>query len=68
MWEQHEVGVKPRDSKRLIHPQFGRMELTCQTLLDPFQSHRLLVYTATPGTETYDKLQLLSVVGATDAC
>jgi transcriptional regulator with XRE-family HTH domain len=28
------------------------------------QSHRLLVYTAVPGTESHDKLQLLSVIGA----
>lgn len=41
----------------------GSLELTCQTLLDPEQSHLLLVYTATPGTESYDRLQLLSVVG-----
>ena len=40
------------------------LELNCQTLLDPQQSHVLLVYTAVPGSETYDKLQLLSVIGA----
>ncbi|MGV7636411.1 transcriptional regulator, partial [Mycobacterium kansasii] len=28
-------------------------------------SHLLLVYTAQPGSESYEKLQLLSVVGAT---
>jgi len=33
-----------------------------QTLLDPDQSHRLLVYTAAPGTDSYEKLQLLSVL------
>lgn len=32
--------------------------------LDPQQSHVLLVYTAVPGSESYDKLQLLSVIGA----
>jgi hypothetical protein len=37
--------------------------LSCQRLLDPQQSHALLVYTAVPGSESYDKLQLLSVVG-----
>ncbi len=35
-----------------------------QTLLDPDQSHLLLVYTATPGTESHDRLRLLSVIGA----
>lgn len=67
LWERHEVGVQPRETKRLVHPELGRLELSCQTLLDPFQSHRLLVFTATPGSESYDKLQLLSVVGTTGA-
>lgn len=65
LWDQHEVGLRPRDLKRYSHPQVGLLELTCQTLLDPDQSHRLLVYTAVPGSESYEKLQLLSVVGAT---
>ena len=50
--------------KRFVHPELGRLDLSCQTLLDPLQSHRLLVYTATPGSETYDKLALLAVIGA----
>jgi hypothetical protein len=40
------------------------LELHCQTLLDPDQSHRLLVYTAVPGSESAEKLRLLSVIGA----
>ena len=47
-----------------MHPEVGGLELTCQSLLDPDQSHRLLVHTAVPGTETHDKLQLLAVLGA----
>ncbi len=35
--------------KRFIHPEVGALELNCQTLLDPDQSHSLLVYTAVPG-------------------
>lgn len=64
LWQDHQVGVVPSDVKRLIHPELGLLELSCQTLLDPFQSHFLLVYTATPGTESYEKLQFLSVIGA----
>ena len=47
-----------------MHPEVGALELHCQTLLDPDQSHPLLVYTAVPGSESYEKLQLLSVIGA----
>jgi transcriptional regulator with XRE-family HTH domain len=63
LWNDHEIGVHPQETKRFEHPELGRLELNCQTLLDPHQSHSLLVYTAVPGSESYDKLQLLSVIG-----
>ena len=64
LWDQHEVGLRPRERKRFEHPEVGALELTCQTLVDPDQSHLLLVYTAVPGSESSDKLQLLSVIGS----
>lgn len=63
VWDTHEVGIRPVDVKRFVHPEVGELELTCQSLLGPDQSHRLLVYTAVPGSESYEKLQLLSVIG-----
>nr|WP_024800291.1 helix-turn-helix transcriptional regulator [Nocardia sp. BMG51109] len=63
VWNDHEVGIRPREVKHFVHPELGAVELTCQTLLDPGQSHALLVYTAIPGSESYEKLQLLSVIG-----
>jgi len=65
LWQLHEVGVRPAVGKRFIHPELGLLDLECQTLVDPDQSHLLLVYTAEPGTETYEKLQMLSVIGST---
>jgi transcriptional regulator with XRE-family HTH domain len=66
LWDAHEVGHRhrPEATKRFVHPEVGALELHCQTLLDPQQSHLLLVYTAVPGSESYEKLQLLSVIGA----
>ncbi len=64
LWDAHEVGLRPDDVKRFVHPDVGALELHCQTLLDPQQQHLLLVYTAVPGTESYERLQLLAVVGA----
>ncbi|MFB8125801.1 helix-turn-helix transcriptional regulator [Streptomyces bacillaris] len=64
LWEQHEVGIRPHEVKRFIHPEVGVLELNCRRLLDPDQSHSLLVYTAVPGSESYDRLRLLSVIGA----
>jgi transcriptional regulator with XRE-family HTH domain len=63
VWATHEVGLRPREVKHFIHPELGELELSCQTMLDPNQSHSLLVYTAAPGSESYEKLQLLSVIG-----
>ncbi|SDG39323.1 helix-turn-helix transcriptional regulator [Microbacterium pygmaeum] len=64
LWDLHEVGLRPPDLKRFTHPEVGELELNCQTLIDPDQSHRLLVYTAEPGSTSYEKLRLLSVIGA----
>ena len=63
VWNDHEVGIRFDDVKRFMHPEVGMIELECQTLLDPAQSHILLVYTAAPGSESHEKLKLLSVIG-----
>ncbi|PJJ71480.1 helix-turn-helix protein [Diaminobutyricimonas aerilata] len=65
LWKQHEIGLRPHTTKRFVHPEVGPLELTCQRLIDPDQSHSLLVYTAIPGTESHDRLQLLAVLGPT---
>jgi transcriptional regulator with XRE-family HTH domain len=64
VWNEHEIGVGFQDVKRFVHPEIGHLELNCQALLDPDQGHSLLVYTAVPGSESYEKLQLLAVIGA----
>lgn len=64
LWAGHEIGLRPNELKRFVHPEVGALELHCQTLHDPAQSHALLVYTARPGSESADKLRLLSVIGA----
>jgi transcriptional regulator with XRE-family HTH domain len=62
VWNDHEVGIRPNEVKHFCHPELGALELTCQRLLDPEQGHWLLVYTAIPGSESHDKMQLLSVI------
>ncbi|MEU6645342.1 helix-turn-helix transcriptional regulator [Saccharomonospora sp. NPDC046836] len=63
VWEDHEIGIRPHKVKHFVHPEVGALELTCQRLVDPDQAHSLLVYTAIPGSESHDKLNLLSVIG-----
>lgn len=64
VWDDHEIGIRPHDVKHFNHPEVGALELNCQRLVDPGQAHSLMVYTATPGSESYEKLQVLSVIGA----
>jgi transcriptional regulator with XRE-family HTH domain len=59
VWNRHEVGIRPDETKTFVHPELGRMDLNCQALMDPIQSHSLLVYTAAPGSTSYEKLRLL---------
>jgi len=63
IWNDHQVDLSFTAEKRLIHPEVGQLTLYCQILLDPNQEHSLLTFTATPGTESSDKLRLLAVIG-----
>jgi transcriptional regulator with XRE-family HTH domain len=63
LWERHEVARRFADHKTLIHPELGPIELDCQALFTEDQSQALLVLTAPPRTEGYEKLRLLAVLG-----
>jgi transcriptional regulator with XRE-family HTH domain len=62
IWREHPVTGPYCAPKRIQHPQVGLLVLHCQILLDPDQSQSLQVFTATPGSESHERLQLLSVV------
>jgi transcriptional regulator with XRE-family HTH domain len=64
LWERHEVARRFEDHKVLIHRELGPIELDCQVLFTEDQSQALLVLTAPPRSEGWEKLQLLGVVGA----
>jgi MmyB-like transcription regulator ligand binding domain len=63
LWSEHRVAVRRGDRKRIVHPELGVIELHCQVLTAEEQGQRLLVFTATPGSEDADKLELLKVIG-----
>ncbi|KJK45365.1 XRE family transcriptional regulator [Lentzea aerocolonigenes] len=63
IWDRHEVSKRFEDHKVLVHPQLGEIEVDCQALFTEDQSQMLLVLTAPPRTEAFDKLQLLGVLG-----
>ncbi|NJA55264.1 helix-turn-helix domain-containing protein [Streptomyces sp. NEAU-H3] len=64
LWAAHEVGLPQTETKRVRHPDLGVLDLYCQVLIDPTQWQSLLVYTATPGTGSHEKLQLLNSLPA----
>jgi hypothetical protein len=47
----------------MIHPVVGSIELHCDVLHVPDVDQRLVLYTAAPGTRSYEALRLLRVVG-----
>jgi transcriptional regulator with XRE-family HTH domain len=63
IWDRHEVANRFEDHKVLVHPQLGEIEVDCQVLFTEDQSQALLVLTAPPRTEAFEKLQLLGVLG-----
>jgi transcriptional regulator with XRE-family HTH domain len=63
IWREHPIMGPYCGPKRIRHPELGVLELHGQVLVDPDQSQLLEVFTAVPGSESYQKLQLLPAVG-----
>ena len=64
LWERHEVASRTGTMKRFLHPLVGPLTLDCQVLTAENVTERLIVFTASPGSEDADRLALLSVVGS----
>ncbi|MFB7105635.1 helix-turn-helix transcriptional regulator [Streptomyces hydrogenans] len=63
LWAEHEVAVRRHSRMRVQHPLIGPVDLDCQVLLAPEGEQRLVFLTPPPGTDTADRLALLTVVG-----
>ena len=64
LWVAHEINSVHSYEKRLQNPEVGVLTLQCQLLHDHDQGQSLLIYTASPGSDSYHKLQLLAVIGS----
>ena len=64
LWERHEVASPTGTMKRFLHPLVGALTLDCQILTSENITERLVVFTASPGSEDAERLALLSVLGA----
>jgi hypothetical protein len=64
LWSEHEITARSTHLKRIVTAELGVLEVYCQMLYDLDQDQALLIFTATPGSDSHDKLRLLSVIGA----
>jgi hypothetical protein len=62
-WERDEVANRAGTLKRFLHPLVGPLMLDCQILTLESLAQKLVVFTASPGSEDADRLELLSVIG-----
>lgn len=63
LWESAEGERETSRHKVVDHPQIGLIELDCDTLVVAGDDLRILVYTAAPGTEAAQRLDLAVVLG-----
>jgi transcriptional regulator with XRE-family HTH domain len=63
LWDSGVVGRLETSQKTIEHPQVGLVTLDCDTLRVENCDLRIMVYSADPGTEAADKLELISVLG-----
>ncbi len=63
VWNRHDVTGRSDDTKTIVHPELGPIELQCQILFTQDHGQALLVFTAAPGSDAHSKLQMLAVVG-----
>lgn len=63
VWNEHPIVGPYCEPKSILHDELGAIQLYGETLLDPEQSQALMIFTAAPGSESHDKLALLSVIG-----
>ncbi|WP_344053499.1 hypothetical protein [Planotetraspora silvatica] len=59
LWDRHEVAVRRLDSKRIVHPELGLIELECQNFVCESEAQRLLVFTAAEGSHAAEQLRVL---------
>ncbi|MFV2196799.1 helix-turn-helix transcriptional regulator [Nocardiopsis sp. LOL_012] len=66
VWAEHDVAFRRQDRKRIRHPELGTLEVDCLNLFSEDGRQRLLWFTPAVGTDSADRLALLSVLGTQD--
>ncbi|WP_433888160.1 helix-turn-helix transcriptional regulator [Streptomyces sp. CA-111067] len=63
LWEERPAAARRPEVRRFQHPVVGELVLDCEVMLGAGHDQRLVMHTARPGSESYERLQLLRVVG-----
>ncbi|GAA1559553.1 helix-turn-helix transcriptional regulator [Kribbella lupini] len=63
LWSEHEVAFRRDERKRINHDALGLVEVNCLSLFSEDGRQRLLWFTPALGTDSSDKLDLLTVIG-----
>ncbi len=63
LWNTHELRIEHHSSQQIEHPTVGPITLDFEIMTLPDQDQQLVMFTAEPGSRTYQTLQLLKVVG-----
>ncbi|MET9471601.1 helix-turn-helix transcriptional regulator [Streptomyces sp. NPDC002917] len=63
LWDAGAVGQHEAAQKTIDHPQVGSLTLDCDVLSVAGSDLRIMIYTAEPGTEDAERLELLTVLG-----
>ncbi|GAA0951164.1 helix-turn-helix transcriptional regulator [Kribbella koreensis] len=64
IWDTHEVVPPHSQTKRFQHPVVGELELYCEVIDNRDQQQTLIIFTAEPGSESAERLELLAVLGS----
>lgn len=66
IWAAHEVEVRRRVRKRIVHPVGGEMVFESQMMHIPESDQRVIAYCAEPGSPTEAAFQRLAALAATE--
>lgn len=63
LWSSSAFGEHGNQRKTIDHPELGPVELDCDIVTVQGAELRLIIFSAEPGSDSAEKLQLLSVIG-----
>ncbi|GGT88296.1 transcriptional regulator [Streptomyces violascens] len=63
LWDAGTVGHHEASRKTIDHPQVGPVTLDCDVLFVAGSDLRIMIYTAEPGSQDAERLELLAVLG-----